>query len=67
MPNLLRPMVENWRHISLEIESGKSCGYSYWGEYLAQERSQQEKTTATVYRMENQIYIDNTTYVNLFE
>lgn len=37
------------------------------GEYLTGNESQQEKTTAAVYRMENQIYIDNTTYVNLFD
>lgn len=52
---------------SLEIESGKKVAVTVIGEYLTGNESQQEKTTAAVYRMENQIYIDNTTYVNLFD
>ena len=49
---------------SLEIESGKKVAVTVIGEYLTGNESQ---TTAAVYRMENQIYIDNTTYVNLFD
>lgn len=51
----------------MEIESGKKVAVTVIGEYLTGNESQQEKTTAAVYRMENQIYIDNTTYVNLFD
>ena len=46
--------------LSFESESGKTVTVKVIGEYLTGNESQQENTTLAVYRMENQIYIDNT-------
>lgn len=53
--------------LSFESESGKTVTVKVIGEYLTGNESQQENTTLAVYRMENQIYIDNTAYVELFD
>lgn len=53
--------------LSFEAESGKTVTVKVIGEYLTGNESQQENTTLAVYRMENQIYIDNTAYVELFD
>ena len=53
--------------LSLEAENGKTVTVEVIGEYLTGSESQQETTTLAVYRMENQIYIDNTAYVELFD
>lgn len=53
--------------LSFESESGKTVTVEVIGEYLTGNESQQENTTLAVYRMENQIYIDNTAYVELFD
>ena len=52
--------------ISFETESGKTVTVKVIGEYLAGNESRQEKSTLAVYRIENQIYIDNTAYLELF-
>ena len=52
--------------LSFEAESGKTVTVKVIGEYLTGNESQQDNTTLAVYRMENQIYIDNTAYVELF-
>ena len=51
---------------SLENEEGKKTTVEIIGEYLAGNESRQEKSTLAVYRIENQIYIDNTAYLELF-
>lgn len=51
---------------SFETESGKTVTVEVIGEYLAGNESRQEKSTLAVYRVENQIYIDNTAYLELF-
>ncbi len=53
--------------LSFEAENGKTVTVEVIGEYLTGNESQQETTTLAVYRMENQIYIDNTAYVELFD
>ncbi len=53
--------------LSFESESGKTVTVKVIGEYLTGNESQQENTTLAVYRMENQIYIDTTAYVELFD
>lgn len=52
---------------SFESENGKTVTVEVIGEYLTGNESQQENTTIAVYRMENQIYIDNTAYLELFD
>ena len=52
--------------LSFETESGKTVTVEVIGEYLAGNESRQEKSTLAVYRVENQIYIDNTAYLELF-
>ena len=52
--------------ISLETEEGKTVTVEIIGEYLAGNENRQEKSTLAVYRVENQIYIDNTAYLELF-
>lgn len=52
--------------ISLETEDGKTVTVEIIGEYLAGNENRQEKSTLAVYRVENQIYIDNTAYLELF-
>lgn len=51
---------------SLENEEGKKTTVEIIGEYLAGNETQQEKETLALYRQENQIYIDNTAYLELF-
>ena len=53
--------------LSFEAENGKTVTVEVIGEYLTGNESQHETTTLAVYRMENQIYIDNTAYVELFD
>ena len=48
--------------LSFETESGKTVTLEVIGEYLAGNENRQEKSTLAVYRVENQIYIDNTAY-----
>ena len=52
--------------ISLETEGGKTVTVEIIGEYLSGNENRQEKSTLAVYRVENQIYIDNTAYLELF-
>ena len=52
--------------LSFETESGKTVTVEVIGEYLAGNENRQEKSTLAVYRVENQIYIDNTAYLELF-
>ena len=52
--------------ISFETENGKTVTVKVIGEYLAGNESRQNKSTLAVYRVENQIYIDNTAYLELF-
>lgn len=52
--------------ISLEAEKGKTVRVEIIGEYLAGNENRQEKSTLAVCRVENQIYIDNTAYLELF-
>ena len=52
--------------ISLEAEEGKTVTVEIIGEYLAGNENRQEKSTLAVYRVENQVYIDNTAYLELF-
>ena len=51
--------------LSFEAENGKAATVEVIGIYLTGNESQQENTTPAVYRMENQIYIDNTSYLAL--
>ena len=51
---------------SLENEEGKKLTVEIIGEYLAGNETRQEKETPALYRQENQIYIDNTAYLELF-
>lgn len=51
---------------SLENEEGKKTTVEIIGEYLAGNETRQEKETPALYRQENQIYIDNTAYLELF-
>lgn len=51
---------------SLENEEGKKTTVEIIGEYLAGNETRQEKETLALYRQENQIYIDNTVYLELF-
>ena len=53
--------------LSFEAESGKIVTVKVIGEYLTGNESQQENTALAVYRLENQIYIDNTAYLELFD
>lgn len=53
--------------LSFESENGKNVTVKVVGEYLTGNESQQEDTTLSVYRIENQIYIDNTAYLELFD
>lgn len=53
-------------HISFETEEGNTVTVEVIGECLAGNESRQEKSTPAVYRVENQIYIDNTAYLELF-
>ena len=53
--------------LSFEAENGKTVTVEVIGEYLTGNESQQENNTLAVYRMENQIYIDNTAYLELFD
>ena len=52
--------------LSLENEEGKKTTVEIIGEYLAGNETRQEKETLALYRQENQIYIDNTAYLELF-
>ena len=52
---------------SLENGEGKKAAVEIVGEYLAGNESRQETGTPALYRQENQIYIDNTAYLELFE
>lgn len=51
---------------SLENEEGKKTTVEIIGEYLAGNETRQEKETPALYRQENQIYMDNTAYLELF-
>ena len=51
---------------SLENEEGKKTTVEIIGEYLAGNETRQEKENLALYRQENQIYIDNTAYLELF-
>ena len=51
---------------SLENEEGKKLTVEIIGEYLAGNETRQEKETPALYRQENQIYMDNTAYLELF-
>ncbi len=51
---------------SLENEEGKKTTVEIIGEYLVGNETRQEKETLALYRQENQIYIDNTAYLELF-
>lgn len=51
---------------SLENEEGKKTTVEIIGEYLAGNETRQEKETLALYRQENQIYMDNTAYLELF-
>lgn len=51
---------------SLENEEGKKLTVEIIGEYFAGNETRQEKETPALYRQENQIYIDNTAYLELF-
>lgn len=51
---------------SLENEEGKKIKVEIIGEYLVGNETRQEKDTLALYRQENQIYIDNTAYLELF-
>lgn len=51
---------------SLENEEGKKITVEIIGEYLAGNETRQEKETLALYRQENQIYIDNAAYLELF-
>ena len=51
---------------SFENEEGKKTTVEIIGEYLAGNETRQEKETLALYRQENQIYIDNTAYLELF-
>ena len=51
---------------SLENEEGKKTTVEIIGEYLVGNETRQEKDTLALYRQENQIYIDNTAYLELF-
>lgn len=53
--------------LSFSSDSGKTVTVEVIGEYLAGNESQQENSTPAVYRMENQIYIDDTAYLELFD
>ena len=53
--------------LSFEAESGKTVTVKVIGEYLTGNESQQENAALAVYRLENQIYIDNTAYLELFD
>ena len=46
---------------------GKTVTVKVIGEYLTGNESQQENAALAVYRLENQIYIDNTAYLELFD
>ncbi len=50
----------------LENEEGKKIKVEIIGEYLVGNETRQEKDTLALYRQENQIYIDNTAYLELF-
>lgn len=52
--------------LSFETEDGKQLSVKVVGEYLAGNENRQENDTVSVHRIENQIYIDNTTYLELF-
>lgn len=51
---------------SLETEDGKRTTVKVLGEYLAGSETRQQDTTLSVQRIENQIYLDNTAYLELF-
>ena len=51
---------------SLENEEGKKTTVEIIGEYLAGNETRQEKENLALYRQENQVYIDNTAYLELF-
>lgn len=51
---------------SLENVEGKKTTVEIIGEYLAGNETRQEKETPALYRQENQIYMDNTAYLELF-
>ena len=52
--------------ISFETEEHKKVTVEIVGEYLTGNETKQEKSALSVYRMENQMYIDNTAYLDLF-
>lgn len=52
--------------LSFETEAGRQLSVKVIGEYLAGNENRQESDTVSVHRIENQIYIDNTTYLELF-
>lgn len=51
--------------ISFERENGKSVTVEVIGIYLTGSESRQDSSTLAVYRMENQMYIDNAAYLDL--
>lgn len=51
--------------ISLEAEDGNVVTVEVTGVYLAGNESRQENDTPALYRLENRIYIDSTTYLEL--
>lgn len=51
--------------ISFETENGRTVSVEVIGEYLAGNENRQEDSSLAVYRMENQIYIDNAAYSEL--
>lgn len=51
--------------ISFETENGTNVGVEVIGTYLTGRESRQDSSTLAVYRMENQMYIDNAAYLDL--
>ncbi len=51
---------------SLETEKGGSVAVTVIGKYFAGNESRQEDAALAVYRVENQIYVDNAAYQELF-
>ncbi|CVI64994.1 FtsX-like permease family protein [Clostridiales bacterium CHKCI001] len=53
--------------IDVEIEGGKSTTLKITGLYRAGNERKQDEATLAVHRLENQIFIDNTAYIELFD
>lgn len=53
--------------ITLEAEDGSTATVTVIGLFLAGNEARQNEAMAAVYRIENQIYIDNSAYLELFD